>query len=379
MPRRVLVEQSGEFFDLVEGPAPNEHHLQEVIKTNPQLIPSDDLGLDGDLLVVGRETTLASGAIDLLCLARSGDLILVEFKTGPQNPDFRHALAQLIDYGSDLWRLTLEDFDRGVVQRYLGGSHVVPGYATASDLRGAISLTNWEMSEDEQSALDSRLSDVFATGDFIFVVAAQRFTPAMTVSLEYLNTTMRHGRFYLVEVVRFTGRDLTAHAAQVVAAPSKRSAPGGSAVAGQANEADFLAAIEPDAYRDAMKDILSTCVTLGLAIAWGAKGASIRMATPDRNEPLSVAWVLPPDTHWQGARHLTLGVDHNSLGTTPSVRDAVLGFVGRIKAIPGAKAVPGKLDGYIFAPEIVPTAKDAIVAALELLIQAVQANADESV
>lgn len=102
MPRRVLVERSGEFFDLVEVPAPNEHHLQEVIKTNPQLIPSDDLGLDGDLLVVGRETTLASGAIDLLCLARSGDLVLVEFKTGPQNPDFRHALAQLIDYGSDL-------------------------------------------------------------------------------------------------------------------------------------------------------------------------------------------------------------------------------------------------------------------------------------
>jgi RecB family endonuclease NucS len=52
-----------------------------------------DLGLPGDLLVVGRETRVASGAIDLLCLSRSGELVIIEFKTGPQNSDFRHALA----------------------------------------------------------------------------------------------------------------------------------------------------------------------------------------------------------------------------------------------------------------------------------------------
>lgn len=94
MPRRVLMQRETDTFNLVEVAAPSEHALQEVMKANPQLIPSDDLGLDGELVVVGRETTLASGAIDLLCLAQSGDLVLIEFKTGPQNPDFRHALAQ---------------------------------------------------------------------------------------------------------------------------------------------------------------------------------------------------------------------------------------------------------------------------------------------
>ena len=69
MPRRFLVERAGERFDLVESPAPSEHHLQEVMKMNPQLIPADDLGLDGDLLVIGRETSLASGSIDVLCRA----------------------------------------------------------------------------------------------------------------------------------------------------------------------------------------------------------------------------------------------------------------------------------------------------------------------
>ena len=192
MPRRVLVTRSEQSFDLIEAPAPSEHHLQEVVKTSPQLIPADDLGLDGDLLVVGRETSLASGYIDLLCLARSGDLVLVEFKTGPQNPDFRHALAQAIDYGSDLWRLSVEDFDRGVVQRYLAGGRVDAAFRGARTLSEAIERTSWDLTSDDRTALFERLTEVLQTGDFAFVIAAQRFTDSMKNSLDYLNLRSGH-------------------------------------------------------------------------------------------------------------------------------------------------------------------------------------------
>jgi hypothetical protein len=67
--------------------------------------------------------------------------MLVEFTTGPQNPDFRHALAQLIDYGSDLWQLSVDDFSVGVdraslaqtpslvdpIERYIAAVEAVPG------------------------------------------------------------------------------------------------------------------------------------------------------------------------------------------------------------------------------------------------------------
>lgn len=49
MARRSLVGRAGERFDLVESVAPSEHQLQEVLKMNPQLIPTADLGLDGRL------------------------------------------------------------------------------------------------------------------------------------------------------------------------------------------------------------------------------------------------------------------------------------------------------------------------------------------
>jgi hypothetical protein len=365
-------------FDLVEVPASNEHDLQEIVKLHPQLIPADDLGLDGDLLVVGRETRLASGAIDLLCLARSGDLVLVEFKTGPQNPDFRAALAQLIDYGSDLWGTPVADFDHGVVQRYLSGIHVAESFKDCRNLREAVSLmTNWMLDKDDWDLLNTRLSDVLTNGDFRFVVAAQRFTPTMVASLDYLNATSRYGRYHLVQVLMLEGNLLTAYSAQVVAGPSNAiAAPERQVSSGQANEADFLANITDDAYREAMKDIFSTATALGLVVYWGLKGASLRIKTPDRNEPLSIAWTFLEGDGFMGARHVTLGVAPSPLKHTPSVAPAVEAFIQRIKAIPGAKPVMAKLDAYMFEPAVVPGAKVAIIAALEELVASVHALGD---
>jgi len=89
---------------LEETKATNEEELRSLIKDNPDLLPIEEFGLNGPVMVVGRETTLASGAVDLICVTANGDLLVVEFKTGPQNSDFRHSLAQLLHYGSDQYR-----------------------------------------------------------------------------------------------------------------------------------------------------------------------------------------------------------------------------------------------------------------------------------
>ena len=368
MPRRVWVTGSTGDFDLVEVPAPNEHDLQEVMKQNPQLIPAEDLGLDGDLLVVGRETSLASGSVDLLCLARSGDLVVVEFKTGPQNPDFRHALAQVIDYGSDLWKLgSTAELDRGVVQRYLTGPQVADAFKECQDLHEAVGRTAWKLDDAGWEQLTARLDQVLTTGDFTFVVAAQRFTAAMQASLEYLNVTMRYGRFYLLQLVRLEGAGLTAYSAQVVTSPSKASR-AGSAQASSANEADFLAAIADEEYRDAMADLLSSARSLGLVVEWGSKGASLRLPTPDRSEPLSVGWVFLDGGQWYGARHVTLGADDAALQYTPSVAAAVAEYRQRVAAVPGARPVSGKLHAYTFVPGDFPMAKGELLQIIEQLV-----------
>ena len=103
---------------LTEVVADDEQMLQERLKLHPELIPVDEFGWSSPLMVVGRETRLPSGAIDLVGIAPSGEILLAEFKTGPQNPDFRAALAQAIDYGSDLWGMTYDEFEATVVRRW---------------------------------------------------------------------------------------------------------------------------------------------------------------------------------------------------------------------------------------------------------------------
>jgi hypothetical protein len=157
-----------------------------------------------------------------------------------------------------------------------------------------------------------------------------------------------------------------------VAGPTRRPAGGTSAPAAKASEASFLAEISGDDYREAMRDIFAAATTLGLTVAWGTKGASLRLRTADRAEPISIAWTFLDGDQWNGARHLTLGVDPATLAATPTARDAVTAYIAQVMAIGGGKAVPSSLNAYIFEPPVVPDAKDSLIDALEMLVQAAQ-------
>ena len=74
---------------LIETAVEDEAQLQTLLKENPDLLPIEEFGFTGPLMVVGEETRLPSGVIDLAGITHGGRLVVVEFKTGPQNADFR--------------------------------------------------------------------------------------------------------------------------------------------------------------------------------------------------------------------------------------------------------------------------------------------------
>jgi hypothetical protein len=149
MARRILMRREDQAVELVERMADSEAELQDVLRRAPNLVPIDDLGLDGPMMVVGRETALPSGRVDLLGLTPAGDVLVIEFKTGPNNPDYRHALAQLLDYGADLWRMDLEVFEATATVSYLATDHCPIG----DPARGA---TSPEISESALQVADGR-------------------------------------------------------------------------------------------------------------------------------------------------------------------------------------------------------------------------------
>ena len=79
MARKIMVQrEDGSRPVLTEVLAEDEVQLQELMKENPDLLPIEEFGMVGPLMVVGRETTLPSGYVDLACLSRGGDLLLIE-------------------------------------------------------------------------------------------------------------------------------------------------------------------------------------------------------------------------------------------------------------------------------------------------------------
>ncbi len=79
-------------------------------------IESDISVLSADLLIIGRQVeTDYGGFIDLLCLDRNGDLVIVELKKG-RTP--RDVTAQAIDYASWVTDLSREDLT-GISSEYL--------------------------------------------------------------------------------------------------------------------------------------------------------------------------------------------------------------------------------------------------------------------
>ncbi len=377
MPRKmIIVRDDGQMSTLLtETEVENELQLQEQLKQTPDLLPVDEWGMTGPLLVIGRETQLASGAADLLAIARSGELLIIEFKTGPQNADFRRVLAQLIDYGAALWQITYEELEETVARPFFASAH-----CTDRTFRGTTSLEHaaqllWpDRSEEERARFGERLREQLRTGSFHYVVVAQRFLPTSERAITYLNAALSLARFYAVELVRFAADAASAFEARTVLKPSVATAPSAASLT---NEATFLANLSDDAYRHALQQVFDACRRLGLRCEWGARGTSIRIQTAERGEPFSIGWLYPPGTiGWMGLSDLTLGYDASSLKAWPDLARTFEVYVEKVGALPGVtQARPAWLRGYRLGPDVVIVHSEQIVAVLADLVRSINGEA----
>ena len=364
MPRRILVETPDGPVVALEVLAHDEAQLHVIMKDHPELLPLDDLGLVGPPLVVGRETTLPSGSIDLCMLARGGEVVLVEFKTGPQNPDFRAALAQLLDYGSDLWEMTYDDFEKRVAFRYFASSHAKGTSTEGCKSIGEAMKKVWgdaPLTEEEEAAFKERLVADLSDGRFTYIVAAQRFTDAMGRTAQYLNASQSQSSFCLVEMVRFERNDAEVFEARTILQPGPgRRSPKTSG--SRLTRESLLEQIPGADYAEGIDRLLTSAEEMGLTIYWGTKGISIRVDSPTgRSAYASIAWLYPPGViGWLNLTDLTLGFDPNAQGSGP-IRRELEQYAETCSALPGAvKETKGGLVAWHFGPADVVNHLDAV-------------------
>ncbi|HEY4278974.1 MAG TPA: hypothetical protein VGM91_12170 [Conexibacter sp.] len=110
MTRRILNLDGSEVTVSRQARFDSEQLLDDVVTGHPEVLPSEDLGL-GPLVALGRQVDFGAGPIDLLAVDPQGRLAIVEFKRGTENPDVRRVIAQLLDYGSSLWRTPYNELE----------------------------------------------------------------------------------------------------------------------------------------------------------------------------------------------------------------------------------------------------------------------------
>lgn len=64
---------------------------------------------------------------------------------------------------------------------------------------------------------------------------------------------------------------------------------------------------------------------------------------------------------WTWAKHVTLGVDPNTLKNHPSVGPAILDFCQKLKGVPVGQPASGKSNARIFAPPAFVAVRDQLI------------------
>ncbi len=99
----ILLKRKGKKAEVMKrSQYPAEQDLQELIRSNPDLLPTDEIKEDVEFFILDKETPTRSGPIDLLGVDSDGEIYIVETKLF-KNPDKRKVLAQVLDYGAALW------------------------------------------------------------------------------------------------------------------------------------------------------------------------------------------------------------------------------------------------------------------------------------
>jgi hypothetical protein len=184
--RAVLISDAEGWQVAREAPFPTELDLHEAVAAHPEVLPAEEVGLES-LVTLGTEVAAAEGWIDMLAADRQGRLAIVEFKKGPENTDVRRVVAQLLDYGSALWQMNVDELSRRCGSTG-GVSEVVAQAYGEGDFEAEVFL----------SGLEATLKN----GDFVYFYVARVLDQRTRRVLTYLGDGVRLP-FIAVEADRF--------------------------------------------------------------------------------------------------------------------------------------------------------------------------------
>jgi len=292
MKRKAFLRNGNEFEVLEESEFEDETALQNALKRNPEVIPVADLDLS-EVVVVGRETGVPGGAIDLLLVDGEGRVIIVETKLF-RNPQLRReAVAQILEYGAGLWQSapSLKKFEELVLRYWHSDTCEQERVKDAQSLREGVEDIFRELCGEEwdYGHFEARLEENLESGQHVLLIVATGLMDRLSRQLlQYANTCLGLPLYGVAIDVFETGTR------QLIIPTGVRYTPqshGRKPRAPRWDRKTFLADCTPLA-ASFFEHILDEAERRGMIMPKYTKGLSVRVPLA---KPVTVIFCNPPD------------------------------------------------------------------------------------
>jgi hypothetical protein len=370
MPDFILIQDaSGTWQRAAESDLPDEATLQQLIRDHPEVLPFDDLGdTVPPLLVVGRETALATGYADVVAVDPDGLVTIIEAKLD-RNPEVkRKVVAQVLGYAASLWGFDYERFDREVARKYFTGSNCHSPAVRDLGLDDAMTAFVEERGLTEawdKLAFRDALADNLRAGRFRLVIVVDKVNDELRRIVEYLNACTQPGFQILCAELRYfsTGSMRLLVPALIGAPKAQQTAAKG--LSRQWDEQGFLAKIERSnglAARMTVEQILQWAWSTVDRVNWGLApkgGFTARLIFREDVGPTLIAVYSYAKVEVSFA-YLRQYPPYDELTQREALRD-------RLNAIPGIALPESSVNGQPAFPIEVLASQDTLTAFLEVM------------
>ena len=172
----------------------DEAWLQELLISNPNLLPVKDIDANLDNLIpLGREISVTAGAIDNLYISSEGLLCIVETKLWRNPEAHRTVVAQILDYAKDLSKMSFDDFKKVVEGSQLRGEK--------PDFWQRVSKYAKDINQIE---FQSKVQESLSQGRFLLLIVGDRIYPEVAMLIETIQSAPNlEFKFGLVEIQFF--------------------------------------------------------------------------------------------------------------------------------------------------------------------------------
>lgn len=269
--------------------------------------------------------------------------------------------------------MTYDEFEQTVPVRYFGSDKCQDARVQGKSSLADAALELWDLSPEDFEPLENQLRQQLDSGAFHYLLVAQRFTPTIESTIEYLNAVTAGPRFYAVELVRFAADGVNAFESRTILKATPTPGQGQRARTTKTTVSEILDQVQDGEYRHFLEDLFATATGLKLRIAPGDLGLSLRIPVGGGRPPFSIGWVFPPSKiGWKKLTDVTLGYVRGKIEAPPeSLRTALEAYSAAIGALPGARRVADeKFDAFTLAPNHALGSKRQIVNAIEGLVAA---------